>query len=61
MSVKGITRSAVYPMQWVKLMIIYCGMAVKRMEMLGVSVRNINTLRTGDADLRFYISTVQDG
>ena len=22
---------------------------------------NINTLRTGDADLRFYISTVQDG
>ena len=22
---------------------------------------NINTLRTGDADLRFYITTVQDG
>jgi len=22
--------------------------------------RNINTLRTGDADLRFYITTVQD-
>ena len=22
---------------------------------------NINTLRTGDADLRFYISTMQDG
>ena len=24
-------------------------------------VRFINTLRTGDADLRFYITTVQDG
>jgi hypothetical protein len=23
--------------------------------------RNINTLRTGDADLRFYTTTVQDG
>jgi len=22
---------------------------------------NFNTLRTGDADLRFYITTVQDG
>jgi len=22
---------------------------------------NINTLRTGDADLRFYVTTVQDG
>ena len=22
---------------------------------------NINTLRTGDADLRFWITTVQDG
>jgi len=22
---------------------------------------NVNTLRTGDADLRFYITTVQDG
>jgi hypothetical protein len=40
-SVKGVTRSAVYPMQWVKLMVIYCGMAVKMMEMLGVSVRKI--------------------
>ena len=25
------------------------------------SIRYINTLRTGDADLRFYIATVQDG
>jgi len=23
--------------------------------------RSLNTLRTGDADLRFYISTMQDG
>ena len=23
--------------------------------------RHLNTLRTGDADLRFYITTVQDG
>ena len=23
--------------------------------------KQINTLRTGDADLRFYITTVQDG
>jgi len=23
--------------------------------------RRVNTLRTGDADLRFYITTVQDG
>jgi len=25
------------------------------------SVGKINTLRTGDADLRFYIAAVQDG
>jgi len=25
------------------------------------SVKHVNTLRTGDADLRFYITTVQDG
>ena len=24
-------------------------------------VGHVNTLRTGDADLRFYITTVQDG
>jgi len=24
-------------------------------------IQDINTLRTGDADLRFYIATVQDG
>ena len=26
-----------------------------------ISVLALNTLRTGDADLRFYITTVQDG
>jgi len=25
------------------------------------SYASINTLRTGDADLRFYVTTVQDG
>ena len=28
---------------------------------LKLSVAHINTLWTGDADLRFYITTVQDG
>jgi hypothetical protein len=46
-SVEGVTRSAVYPVQWVNLMIIYCGMAVKRLEMLGVSVRKIKALTEG--------------
>jgi len=27
----------------------------------GVKLIHINTLRTGEADLRFYITTVQDG
>jgi len=26
-----------------------------------IFISTINTLRTGDADLRFYITTVQDG
>ena len=29
----------------------------KHVELIGI----INTLRTGDADLRFYITTVKDG
>ena len=36
-----VLRSAVYPMQWMGLMVICCGMAVKRMGMLGVSVRKM--------------------
>jgi len=27
----------------------------------GTALHILNTLRTGDADLRFYITTVQDG
>ena len=34
-------RSAVYPMQWMRLMMIFCGMAVKRMGLLRVSVREM--------------------
>jgi len=30
-------------------------------ELREITVMNFNTLRTGDADLRFYIRTVQDG
>jgi hypothetical protein len=39
-----VSRSAVYPMQWMRLMMICCGMAVKRMGMLGVSVRKMMAL-----------------
>jgi hypothetical protein len=37
-------RSAVYPMQWMTLMMICCGMAMKRMGMLAVNVRKIKAL-----------------
>jgi len=42
--VKGFLRSAVYPMQWMGLVMICCGVAVKRMGMLGVSVRKMKAL-----------------
>jgi hypothetical protein len=32
-----------YPMQWMRLIMMCCGMAVKRMGMLGVSVRKMKT------------------
>jgi hypothetical protein len=35
----GFLRTAVYPMQWIR-----CEMAVKRMGMLGVSVRKMKAL-----------------
>jgi hypothetical protein len=40
------------PMQWMGLMIMCCGMAVKRMGMLGVSVRKMKalTVKMGDSD-----------
>ena len=38
-----------------------CSPAFGINELLAASAEEINTLRTGDADLRFYITTVQDG
>jgi len=34
-----VLRSAVYPIQWMRLMLIRCRVAVKRMGMFGVSVK----------------------
>jgi len=34
----------VYPVQWMRLMMTCCGMAVKRLGMLGVSVRKMKAL-----------------
>jgi hypothetical protein len=36
--------SAVYPMQWMRMIMICCGMAVKRMGMLRMSVRKMKAL-----------------
>jgi hypothetical protein len=36
--------SAVYPVQWIGLMVICCGMAGKGMGMLGVSAREMKAL-----------------
>ena len=40
----GFLRSGVCPVQWMGLMMIYCGMAVERMGMLGISLRRMKTL-----------------
>lgn len=37
-------KSAVYPVQWMILMMICCGMAVKRIGMLRVNVRKMKAL-----------------
>jgi hypothetical protein len=37
-------RSAVYPMQRMEQIMVSCGMAVKRLGMMGVSVRKMMTL-----------------
>jgi len=34
-------RSAAHPMQWMRMITICCGIALKRMGMLGVSVRKM--------------------
>jgi hypothetical protein len=39
-----VLRGAVYQMQWVGLMMICCGMTVKWMGMLGVSMRKMQAL-----------------
>jgi hypothetical protein len=37
-------ESAIYPVQWMILMMICCGMAVKRIGMLGVNMRKMKAL-----------------
>jgi len=37
------------------------GQAIKGTKWLAEELSKLNTLRTGDADLRLYITTVQDG
>ena len=44
---KGL-RGAVYPVQWVGLVMICCGMTVKRMGKLGVSMRKMQALTFSD-------------
>jgi len=41
---EGFLRSAAYSLQWMGLMLICCGMAVKKVGMLGVSVRKMKVL-----------------
>jgi len=41
---RRVLRRAEYAMQWMILAVICCGMAVKRMGMLGVSVRKMKAL-----------------
>ena len=48
------------------LLCVYVKEAITRELFSGAAIPNLNlvflnTLRTGDADLRFYITTVQDG
>jgi hypothetical protein len=41
----GVTvKCVVCPVQWMRLMMICCGMALKRLGMLGVSVREMKAL-----------------
>jgi len=48
-ALKGVKKCCIYPVQWMGLMMVCGGMAVKRMGMLGVSVRKMKAL-IGDAD-----------
>jgi hypothetical protein len=40
----GFLENVVYPVQWMGMMMICCGMAVKRVGMFGVSVRKVKAL-----------------
>jgi len=46
---EGVLRSAVYPLQWMGLMIC-CGMTVKRMGMLGVMCKEVEGTDYEDGD-----------
>ena len=39
-----VSRGAAYPVQWIRLMLICCGLALKRMGMLGAGVRKMKAL-----------------
>ena len=56
---KGL-RSAVYPMQWMGLMMICCGMAVKRLGMLGVMCEEVEgtDCEDGDNDDDWYLGRI---
>ena len=41
---EGFIRSSVHLMQWMGLMMVCCGMAVKRVEVLELSVRKMKAL-----------------
>ena len=47
---EGFLRSAAYPLQWMGLMLLCCGMAVKKVGMLGICVRKMNYSEDGDGD-----------
>ena len=50
-----VLRGAVYPMQWMKLMMVCCVMAVMRMGMLGVSARKMKALTEKGRQLHWLV------
>ena len=49
------------PVYWISYRFVVCIEIFTRKKMIEVKVVCLNTLRRGDADVRFYITTVQDG
>jgi hypothetical protein len=41
---RSVLKSAVYPVQWMRLVTVCCGMTVQKMGMLAVSVRKMKAL-----------------